>query len=314
MPIFNGNIKVKLSGIKDAYFGTVKIYASAVPVTITYSTEHGTAPASKVVNSGYVLTEEDLPALTDSGYKFLGWDASAGTVVTSDMTITAAWSARELVSIALSNQITSIDRKEAFDFGGTVTATFDNGTTEDVTSSTTFSGYDMSVAGTYDVVASYTSGEVTKSATYSLTVNKIWETIWSGTMDPFDLQRSSEYSPIKLFPANSDVFRDRDVRITWSTTASGTAYYRTFLTSENQYANTTSKPDNPFSGTPTWYIPSGSSKYRTYPLLKISTSSLSDNGFIMYIRQYTNDYWLNFYGSSRAPSGTITVTKLEQYF
>ena len=182
MPIFNGNIKVKLSGIKDAYFGTVKIYASVVPVTITYSTEHGTAPASKVVNSGYVLTEDDLPTLTDSGYKFLGWDVSAGTVVTSDMTITAAWKAKELMSIELSGQKTSIDRKQAFDFGGTVTATFDNGTTEDVTSSTTFSGYDMSVAGTYDVIASYTSGALTKSANYSLTVNKIWEAMWSGTL------------------------------------------------------------------------------------------------------------------------------------
>ena len=162
-------------------------------------------------------------------------------------------------------------------------------------------------------------GEVTKITDSSGNVlwqkkTQGWHTIWSGTMDPFYLQRSSEYSPIKLFPANSDVFRDRKVRITWSTTATGTAYYRTFLTSENQYANTASKADNPFSGTPTWYIPSGSSKYRTYPLLKISSSNLSDNGFIMYIRQYTNDYWLNFYGSSSAPSGTITVTKVEQYF
>ena len=89
----------------------------------------------------------------------------------------------------MSGQKTSIDRKQAFDFGGTVTANFDNGTTEDVTSSTTFSGYDMSDAGTYDVVASYTSGEVTKSATYSLTVNKIWETIWSGTLSA----KPSEY-------------------------------------------------------------------------------------------------------------------------
>ena len=79
----------------------------------------------------------------------------------------------------MSNPITSIDRKQAFDFGGTVTAAFDNGTTEDVTSSTTFSGYDMSVAGTYNVVASYTSGEITKSDTYSLTVNKIWESVLS---------------------------------------------------------------------------------------------------------------------------------------
>ena len=216
MPVFNGNIKVKLSGIKDAYFGTVKIYASVVPVTITYSTEHGTAPASKVVNSGYILTEDDLPALTDSGYKFLGWDVSAGTVVTSDMTITAAWKAKELVSIALSNQITSIDRKAAFDFGGTVTATFDNGTTEDVTSSTTFSGYDMSVAGTYDVVASYTSGEVTKSATYSLTVNKIWESVLSKPYGPLDLQSTREADGISLTSSSfsTDEAKNRPLRIT----------------------------------------------------------------------------------------------------
>ena len=119
------------------------------------------------------------------------------------------------MSIELSGQKTSIDRKGAFDFGGTVTATFDNGTTEDVTSSTTFSGYDMSVAGTYDVVASYTSGEVTKSATYSLTVNKIWESIWNETAQ-FDVDASRE-EYILTFPSNqfsSDESRNRQIRIT----------------------------------------------------------------------------------------------------
>ena len=116
----------------------------------------------------------------------------------------------------MSGQKTSIDRKQAFDFGGTVTANFDNGTTEDVTSSTTFSGYDMSVAGTYDVVASYTSGEVTKSATYSLTVNKIWESILKKPYGPLDLESSREADSASLTSGSfsTDEARNRPLRIT----------------------------------------------------------------------------------------------------
>lgn len=306
MPIFNGNIKVKLSGIKDAYFGTVKIYASVVPVTITYSTEHGTAPASKVVNSGYVLTEDDLPTLTDSGYKFLGWDVSAGTVVTSDMTITAAWAARELVSIELSNPITSIDRKEAFDFGGTVTATFDNGTTEDVTSSTTFSGYDMSVSGTYDVVASYTSGEVTKSSTYSLTVNKIWETLWSGT-----LSSKVSYSSTTVTSSKEEVELTKNIptRVTWSwTPPSGTIYYSKFPP-DSWWGDYTTTKEETFSGTPEWT----SDSY--YGLLAVSRDN--EGWYPFRITYNLSSKKLSIYsGTERSNLGSnyITLKKVEQYF
>lgn len=86
-----------------------------------------------------------------------------------------------LTSITLSGQTTSLNRGASFSFGGTVTATYSNGTTADVTSDTTFSGYNMSTAGTYTVTASYTEDGITATATYSLTVNKIWSTLWSGT-------------------------------------------------------------------------------------------------------------------------------------
>ena len=72
----------------------------------------------------------------------------------------------------------------------------------------------MSVYGTYDVVASYTSGGVTKSATYSLTVNKIWESIWKGT-EQFDVDVSRE-EYLLTFPSDqfsSDESRNRQMRI-----------------------------------------------------------------------------------------------------
>ena len=90
-------------------------------------------------------------------------------------------SAKVLQSITLSGQTTSLNRGATFSFGGTVTANYSDGSTADVTADTTFSGYNMSTAGTYTVTASYTEGGTTVTATYGLTVNKAYSTIWSGS-------------------------------------------------------------------------------------------------------------------------------------
>ena len=64
--------------------------------TVTYSTEHATAPEKLTVADGTALTAEQLPALTESGYTFGGWydgetKAEAGYKVTKDVTLTARW-------------------------------------------------------------------------------------------------------------------------------------------------------------------------------------------------------------------------------
>ncbi|MBQ9623101.1 MAG: InlB B-repeat-containing protein [Treponema sp.] len=64
--------------------------------TVTYSTEHATAPEKLTVADGTALTAEQLPALTESGYTFGGWydgetKAEAGYKVTKDVTLTAKW-------------------------------------------------------------------------------------------------------------------------------------------------------------------------------------------------------------------------------
>ena len=77
---------------------------------------------------------------------------------------------KTLSSITISGQTTSLEVGSEFSFGGTVTAHFSDSSTSDVTSSATFSGYNMSVAGSYTVTVSYTYGSVTKTTTYTLNI------------------------------------------------------------------------------------------------------------------------------------------------
>ena len=65
--------------------------------TVTYKTDHGTAPTTITVEQDTVLTQAQLPALTCTGYVFLGWydaetKAEAGKYkVTRDVTLSAKW-------------------------------------------------------------------------------------------------------------------------------------------------------------------------------------------------------------------------------
>ena len=82
---------------------------------------------------------------------------------------------KTLSSISLSGTYpTTFNVGDTFSHEGmTVTATYDDNTSEDVTAYATFDGYDMSKADTYEVTVSYTEGEVTKTATYDITVKAV---------------------------------------------------------------------------------------------------------------------------------------------
>ena len=56
----------------------------------------------------------------------------------------------------------------------TVTATYSEGQPEDVTSQAVFTGYNASTTGEQEITVSYTFGNVTKTATYTVTVNPIF--------------------------------------------------------------------------------------------------------------------------------------------
>ena len=85
-------------GYVPKYDETTGKYGVTPGYTIAYVSEHGTAPASTNVTvatlgDSFTLTADLLPALTETGYVFNGWDKHAGDVITADTTITASWSA-----------------------------------------------------------------------------------------------------------------------------------------------------------------------------------------------------------------------------
>ena len=80
-----------------------------------------------------------------------------------------------LASIALSGTYpTSFAVGDAFSHEGmTVTATYEDESTNDVTSKASFTGYNMSSTGTQEVTVSYTENNVTKTAKYNITVKAL---------------------------------------------------------------------------------------------------------------------------------------------
>lgn len=74
----------------------------------------------------------------------------------------------ELESITVSGQTTSFTEGDSFEFGGTVTATYTDGSTKDVTSEVSYTTPEM-VDGA-KVTVSYTEGTVTKSFDYTISV------------------------------------------------------------------------------------------------------------------------------------------------
>ena len=78
---------------------------------------------------------------------------------------------KALVSISISNEKVNYYVGEEFVMP-TVTATYGDASTADVTASAEFSGYDMEVAGDQTVMVSYTEEGITQTAQYDITVNE----------------------------------------------------------------------------------------------------------------------------------------------
>ena len=93
----------------------------------------------------------------------------SGQTYSQTCSVTVA-ATKQVSSIAISGYKTSFVLDDTFSFGGVVTATYNDGTTADVTSNATFSGYNMSTSGTQTVTVSYSYGGATKTATYEIKI------------------------------------------------------------------------------------------------------------------------------------------------
>lgn len=228
-------------------------------------------------------------------------------------------SAKVLDSITLSGYTSSLNRGDAFSFGGTVTAHYTDSTTADVTNSTTFSGYNMNLGGTYTVTASYTEDGVTKTATYTLTVNKAWSLLWSGskTIKMSSSGTASGASSNFAATANGTGYRPQ-VRLKFSglSTASsggdGTGKYY------NNDSTTTTKPTSPLSITQV----ANSDNAKLLGVYNYSLYTFTAKKSIVYLeakRNSTNNNLSFSLVASKSSDGAdgeakFTLTKIEQYY
>ena len=164
-PVTLSSITVKTPPTKTNYIEGQYFDPTGLVITLNYSDS----------------THEDIDYASHSGdFSFNPSLSTALTTSKNSVTITygdksvsqsISVSAKALSSISISGQTTSFVEGDTFSFGGIVTAYYDNGTQSDVTSSATFSGYNMTSVGNQTVTVSYTYKGVTRSLTYSITIS-----------------------------------------------------------------------------------------------------------------------------------------------
>ena len=147
-------------------------------VTATYSDSTTANVTSSTTFSGYNMSTTGNQTVTASY-------TEGGVTKTATYQITVNAAAKTLSSIAVSGQTTTFTQGGTFSFGGTVTATYSDSSTANVTSSSSFSGYNLSNTGNQTVTVSYTEGGVTKTTTYQITVNASQSTS-TATFTPSD--------------------------------------------------------------------------------------------------------------------------------
>lgn len=162
-PSYNDTTKqVSWADVSNASSYQVKVDSGSYATTTSpYDVSGLTTGTSHTV---YVIAKGDGTNFSDS-------DAGSTT-----FTPTAP---KVLSSISVSGQTTTFDQGDTWEFGGTVTAHYEDETTADVTSLATFSGYDTSTVGSQTVTVSYGN----KTTTYSITVNKVLSVTFTAGTD-----------------------------------------------------------------------------------------------------------------------------------
>ena len=159
------------------------ISVSTAPTKTTYTAGEYFDPTGLVIRRNYSDSTYDTYTYANHTSEFTFSPSTSTALTTSNASVTITYSGKStsqaitvnaavktLSSITISGYKTSFSLDETFSFSGTVTANFSDSSSSDVTSSATFSGYNMSVAGNYTVTVSYTYSGTTKTAQYQISV------------------------------------------------------------------------------------------------------------------------------------------------
>lgn len=150
--------------------------------------------------------------------------------------------AKVLQSITLSGYNSRLAKGSTYVYGGTVTANYSDGTTADVTSSASYSRYNMSTAGTYQVLVTYDEGGVHTYKYYTLTVYGS-NTLFQGTKTySWKLSNSTPPNHIKIYTDNNMPSGTYRVTFTMSDKLNSGSYFE-------DDTSTSTKPSSPHTMT-----------------------------------------------------------------
>ena len=174
-----------------------------VEKALTYSADDYTADLSSGEVTSFVLTADS--------------SSSDKRMYVQSVSIQYAFK-KTLSSIALSGSYqTTFTKGDTFNHEGlVVTATYSDSSTADVTSSATFSGYDLSNTGNQTVTVSYTEG-TTETTTYSITVNyaAVTSVALSQNSAEIGLNETFDYTQVTVTVSPSNA----NPAVTWSVSA-----------------------------------------------------------------------------------------------
>ncbi len=150
--------------------------AGAEELTLTYKSNNTNSSVTCTTTGASITGSSKSYTITTGGAQTIAivFSCSGNTRLDDiELKVKTAGSLAALAGITLSGTYpTTFTEKDEFSHEGmTVTASYDDNTTSDVTNLATFTGYNMNTVGPQTVTVSYTEGEVTKTATYGITVN-----------------------------------------------------------------------------------------------------------------------------------------------
>lgn len=183
------------------------ISVSTAPTKTSYYAGDTFDPTGLVIKRTYSDSTFDTYTYANHTSEFTFSPSLSTTLTTSNASVTISYSGKTtsqsitvsnpiLSSITSEGQTTEYDIGEVFSYNGVCTAHYNNSTTKEVNPTVNTGTLNMDVEGTYTITLSYTEGGVTKTTSYTVTVN---ETPFINTIEQLYTRTKGTLSGFKFY-------------------------------------------------------------------------------------------------------------------
>lgn len=182
MPGYITGITLSLASGNDRTY-TVRASKSSAITSTSGGTQLGTMTAGSKFTTNLTKTND---------YRYFWLTCTGGASFLNNIVIDYSVPVtKTLESISIAGYKTTFVKNDTFSFGGTVSAHYDDKSTEDVTSSATFSGYNMSTTGNQTVTVTYSG----KTTTYDIFVDAVSSLAITGSMTKTTYTQGEAWDP-----------------------------------------------------------------------------------------------------------------------